>query len=534
MTPIPQVDLTTKQERPDGLPNTAIYLPALSTFVTATIAKYTSPEHADPKRMPADFDKGYEGLNWLDKKNGYFHYKWLLYSAGHACVDINTPSPKEDMVRFRDRKNSFMLGDSGGFQIGKGVWEGNWKDPNCPKALKKRQQVLTWLEAYSDYGMILDIPVWACNVPGVSEKIGIYSYQDALDATEINNDYFIQNRTGECKFLNVMQGESLEEATHWYEAFKKYCDPKQYPNKHFNGWAMGGQTVTDPELMLTRLINIVHDGLLQQGKHDWIHFLGLGKLPWACFLTDVQNSLRKYHNPDVTISFDSASPFLTTANGGIYVNMITADRGKWSTRMDRSIDDRKFSSDTRLFSEVLKEEKKYDAFDESPISLRSKCNDVCYYKPGDVNKLGKVGRTSWDMISYAIQMCHNVFAHVDSVQRAINKYLTEDVYPAQLIHEKFQPKEMVFRDVVDAIFACKTKEEAMTIIVHNRSYWMKLRGSRGFSGKKTINATTKFKALFEIEEPTVVSKDFDDISEESEHNGIIDQQLDKLEHGLFD
>ena len=46
----------------------------------------------------------------------------------------------------------------GGFQIGKGVWEGNWKDPSCPKAQKKREQVLTWMDAHMDYGMILDIP----------------------------------------------------------------------------------------------------------------------------------------------------------------------------------------------------------------------------------------------------------------------------------------------------------------------------------------------------------------------------------------
>jgi hypothetical protein len=303
---------------------------------------------------------------------------------------------------------------------------------------------------------------------------------------------------------------------------------------------MGGQTVTDPELMLTRLVNIVYDGLLQQGKHNWIHFLGLGKLPWACFLTDVQNSLRKYHNPDVTISFDSASPFLMVANGGIYINMVTHDRGKWSTIMDRSIDDRKFSSDTRLFSEVLKEEKKYKQFDESPISLRCKCNDICYYKPGDVNKLGKVGRTSWDMISYAVQMCHNVFAHVDSVQRAIVKYLTEDIYPSQLMHEKFHSKEMVFRDVVDTIFACKTKAEAMAIVKHNQPYWMKLSGSRGFRGKRTINATTKFKTLFEVidESPKVKSlssaEEFDNIGEESDYNGVFDQNLDKLEHDLFE
>jgi alpha-L-fucosidase len=47
---------------------------------------------------------------------------------------------------------------SGGFQIGKGVWEGDWKNPNCPKAQKKRELVLTWMDAYMDYGMMFGYP----------------------------------------------------------------------------------------------------------------------------------------------------------------------------------------------------------------------------------------------------------------------------------------------------------------------------------------------------------------------------------------
>ena len=59
-----------------------------------------------------------------------------IFLAGHAELDINKDAIKEDMVRNRDLNNSWILGDSGGFQIGKGVWEGDWKDPNCPKHTK--------------------------------------------------------------------------------------------------------------------------------------------------------------------------------------------------------------------------------------------------------------------------------------------------------------------------------------------------------------------------------------------------------------
>ena len=53
--------------------------------------------------------------------------------AGHADLDTTKIVPKEDMVRNRDNENTWLLGDSVASLIGKGVWEGDWKDPNCPK-----------------------------------------------------------------------------------------------------------------------------------------------------------------------------------------------------------------------------------------------------------------------------------------------------------------------------------------------------------------------------------------------------------------
>ena len=141
-------DLTSKQK------DYAVFLPALSGFYATYVGKQRAdPNYVDPARIPADFETGIEGLNWLNKEEAYFPYKWALYSAGHAELDINKVSPKEDMIRNRDRKNSFVVGDSGGFQIGKGVWEGDWKNVNCPKASLKRAQVLSWMDAYMDYGM---------------------------------------------------------------------------------------------------------------------------------------------------------------------------------------------------------------------------------------------------------------------------------------------------------------------------------------------------------------------------------------------
>ena len=125
-------DLTTAQN------DYAHFLPALSGFYATYIGKQRYPDpvkglYVEDARIPSNFNNGMESLNYLNKNEGQFQYKWTLYSAGHAELDTNKHSPKEDMVRNRDRENTWLLGDSGGFQIGKGVWEGDWKDPNCPK-----------------------------------------------------------------------------------------------------------------------------------------------------------------------------------------------------------------------------------------------------------------------------------------------------------------------------------------------------------------------------------------------------------------
>ena len=240
----------------------AHFLPALSGFYATYVGKQRFPDpvkgpYIEDTRIPANWKHNVESLNYLNKQEGAFTYKWTSFPAGHADLDTNKIVPKEDMVRNRDRDNTWLLGDSGGFQIGKGVWEGDWKDPNCPKAQKKRDGVLKWMDAYMDYGMILDIPAWVARSPAGAKATGISTYQEAVAATRINNDYFMKHRTGACKFLNVLQGENPADADDWYEQMKDYCDPVKYPDTHFNGWSMGGQNMCDVHLVLNVLLHCI-------------------------------------------------------------------------------------------------------------------------------------------------------------------------------------------------------------------------------------------------------------------------------------
>ena len=474
----------------------ALFLPALSGFYATFIGKQRAEEYVEKSRIPPNLINGVESLNYLNQQQGNFYYKWTLYSAGHADLDISKNSPKEDMIRNRDRNNTWLLGDSGGFQIGKGVWEGDWKDPSCPKASKKRNDVLRWMDAYMDYGMILDIPAWVARSEEGKKATGVTTYQEAVNATRVNNDYWMKNRSGACKFLNVLQGENHTDAEDWYQQMKDYCDPKKYPTNHFNGWSMGGQNMCDVHLALKRLISLRYDGLLEKGVHDVMHFLGTSKLEWAVLLTDIQRAVRKYHNENFMITFDCASPFLATANGQIYCELETDHKQKWVYRMVPSIDDKSFSSDFTPFSQAFIREGKHKSFLNSPITTGLTAKDICIYGPGDLNKIGKEGKTSWDSFSYAIMMGHNVWMHINAVQEANRKY-DSGCYPSMLINEKYLGIVQEFKSVVNEIFATDNRDTANKINDDYQRYLDSIIGTRGLTGKKMTNATTKFNELFE-------------------------------------
>ena len=555
----------------------ALFLPATSSFYASFIGyqRHRYP-YVQANRIPANFVNDVESLNFLEPGAGLFNYKWCLYSAGHANLDLNKNDDRESLFRNRKRDgSSWVLGDSGGFQIGKGVWEGEWKDPTGPEvaalmaeaiakgielvpqidptgnpktdkngnpkytkvdhvklyqakldaAQKKREQVLNWMDSLMDYGMVLDIPAWVGRSPVGAKNSGVGSYEQAVEATKYNNEYFIKNRNGNCKFLNVLQGENHAQADDWYDKMKHFCDPKIYGDKAFNGWAMGGQNMCDVHLVLKRLVALRFDGLLEQGHQDWMHFLGTSKLEWALLLTDIQRAIRKYHNPNFTISFDCASPFLATANGQMYIQTETEDRKKWLYRMLPTLDDKKYATDTRLFLDTLIQDGVFKYVEKSPMLDGVKTNDICVYAPGNLNRMGKENKTSWDSFTYAILMGHNVWMHLNSVQEA-NRQYDAGLCPSMLVQEKFD--RLYFKDVVDAIFSATDRATADAVIENFSKFWMAIPGTRGATGKKTINASTNFNKFFEEESTTTDVEDTD--SEEFSEDAI--HKLDDLENEI--
>jgi hypothetical protein len=277
----------------------------------------------------------------------------------------------------------------------------------------------------------------------------------------------------------------------------------------------------DIHLILKRLVALHFDGLLVEGVHDWMHFLGTSKMEWAVLLTDLQNAVRKYYNKNFTISFDCASPFLATANGLFYYDTTLPHKGKWSYKMKDGIDDKKYATDTRKWRDVVVADfpDKYENFIDSPVSKICEMKDICVYAPGDLNKIGKEGKTSWDSFSYFLQMSHNVWSHIYAVQEA-NRQFDQGHYPGML--RRSHGNHEFFQDIVEEIFAAPTVSKSLEIIDKHDHFWMELIGGAyagGNTGKKVKNSTTMFLKLFEVvhpaaeeEAPEVLKEEFNNVN----------------------
>jgi hypothetical protein len=512
----PPVNLTPLQK------DYAVYLPAISSFYSTYIAKQRLEKFVSDDRIPAGFDRGIEGMNFLNPEQGYFTYKYGLYSAGHAQLDLQKSLTQESMIQDRDRSKTMILGDSGGYQIGKGVLKFDWLNFDGPSANKTRQSILEWLELTADWSMMLDVPTWACDHVH-APKTGLKSFEDCLEKTKFNNDYFLKNRLGQTKFLNVLQGSDWDTAEKWYNGVKDHSDPAVWGDKAAEGWAFGGANMCKMDITLKRLMTLREDGLLK-GK-NWIHFLGTAQLDWSCYLTLIQRQIRKHINEEITISFDCASPFIATAHGLVYTSAVHTPK-RWSVIMDKAPDNKALSGSDIPFPF------------ESTIGRRLTMADIAYYNIGKrktdaelggvkfdhlnpehyhevprLNKLGKIpNKTSWDSFAYALMMGHNVECHIVAVQRAqqlmdIEIAKTKDkltwkhwkkVKSSDMSDEysDWVPRNILyFSSFIEDLFNTKDKTEAFEMIEQAGPFLKSLEGARLQGGP----AQNTFGNLFELE-----------------------------------
>jgi len=433
--------------------NWAHYLPAISGFYTKQLGKILAdPNFVAPSRVPAGFEHGFEGVNFLDPENSYYHYGVALYSAGHADRNLARCDDKEPMVHKRDRSKTIIVGDSAGFQLATGVIKMDWANFKGAAGDRFREEILRYLEHTADWSMTLDIPAFAA-VPPLSAKTGLTKFEDTLDLSIHNLQYFMKHRVpGATKFLNVISGSTPDNSKQWYDAVK-----------HFS-------------------------------------------------------ILQKHYNPNINLSFDAASPFVAAGGYALSYNYNYFTPQRLTYCMGKSVDDKGLKNS------------KLGMPHQGPIMERLTVGDICAMGATDANKNGKIGKTSWDTMSYLLIMAHNVYNHIQAVQEALR--LADVEYARTSVSYKdatglgkkapnlseFIPNSIIyFNHLVEVLFdPSTTMVDARQMIVDNNTFLTSI----SFGSKPA-----KISDIFDTEE---------EIPDEDEMTNMDNEKLMSLENDLDD
>lgn len=320
----------------------AVYLPAMQHG-------YASAVDSNKLLKGRDFPKGLKltDLDFLNPKSKLWHYGYALYSAGQ----FTDARPKACAVVNRDREHTTILGDSGGYQIGKGTLRGTEHLKRAKTSAEVcelwrqsgdiRKWIVQWLEDNSDYAMTIDMPLWAKFPSNSKTPFHKCSVEELIDLSIGNLDYIKRNARGKTKWLNVIQGTNHNDWKLWWNAVKKY---------KFGGWALAGSVgwrgikenkreqiegMNGLESVLQMVLTMRDDNAFEKGQ-DWMHVLGVSQPTWAVLLTAMQRAIRKHcANEEFRISYDSASPFQAA---GRYQQVVrypkfTKDIASWAITM---------------------------------------------------------------------------------------------------------------------------------------------------------------------------------------------------------
>ena len=374
----------------------AVYLPAVNDSYAAETSKEL------PKDRPFPLGLTLRDLAFWEP-NGLWYYPYLLHSVGLYSVG----TLPNNTVTQRHRTNNTLVGDSGGFQIGKGSMKGlsalRAKPMPADAAVAAWQQesrardwIVGWLDTYADYAMTLDMPLWASSPDGASSPFHSCSTAQLIDMT-VQNLRFIDSRAdGQAKWLNVVQGgENTSDIQLWWDAVKWF---------RRGGWALAGSAGAKGGIVgiLQTVLMMRDDGAFEPGQ-DWVHILGVSTTTMAVMLTAVQQGLRR-GNPDLRVSFDSSSPFQI---GGRYEGValppaFSSDASSWSLRYENAPQSR-LHADPSLPSPF--------AHDQSPIGRRLQLHHLSV-------RGGIWDQRNFDSISNMLLTNHNVWVYLDAMKQA--------------------------------------------------------------------------------------------------------------------
>lgn len=372
--------------------NYAVYLPAVNSNYAIEVLKPLNPNRKFPIGLTL------KDLIFWDKKNQLWHHNSVLHSIGlHKYGTVI-----DNAITQMGKTDFLLIGDSGGYQVGKGKLEGYkplhssmssvkavevWK-----AAYELKRWVVDYLETHCDYAMTLDMPLWVLDKGNESSPFHRCTIDDLTALTVSNLKFIDAHRQGRTKWLNVIQGYDEKSIKTWWDAIKWFdC----------SGYALAGNSGKSGGIkgVLTTLLMMNEEGYLQ--NKEWIHVLGVSTPMWAIFFTAIQKALRKSLKTDIRVSYDSSSPF---RDGGEWEKVNTlptfqANSSSWSIGGERCQ-----QSSTLVGS---------DAQFPYPSPLGEKLTW------GDLNvKGGEWDARNFDTISNLLLVNHNVWTYLTAFEQA--------------------------------------------------------------------------------------------------------------------
>ena len=371
----------------------AVYLPAVNSSYAKEVLKALPANRSFPQGLDL------QDLIFWDRNNRLWHHNEILHSVGlHKYGSVI-----DNAVTRMGQTDCFLVGDSGGFQIGKGELKGYkplhkrltsvqamdvWRD-----AYELKRWIVSWLETHCDYAMTLDMPLWATMEGNAKSPFHKCSVAELTALTAQNLKFIDSHRENRTKWLNVIQGLDTDSIKAWWDAVKWFdCE----------GYALAGKAGADGGIVqvLRTLLTMRDDGAFMH-KHRWLHVLGVSTPQWAIYLTAIQQALRESVGTDIRVSFDSSSPYRTGGEFEQICEMPTFEQkpSTWTIKAVNSPQSLRFYKSTECFGF------------ESPLGR--------LMTMGDLNvKGGDWDYRTFDTVSNLMLVNHNVWTYLQAFETA--------------------------------------------------------------------------------------------------------------------
>ena len=417
----------------------AIYLPAVTPGYIDTTREGQTPSRI----LPDGFDLA--DLAFWTGNSKLFNHKFCLHSVGSERVgaDFNNAL----FHRQRGNGDYTVLGDSGGYQIGKGTMKGlvglkqgltgeeavrAWRYKN----FEVRDWIVNTLENYFDYSMTIDMALWIKTKNGENSPFHNCTDQQLIELTQENLRFIEERKQGNTKWLNVLQGTTPQNTIEWWNAVKHF--------KH-GGWSMASATGWRGGLhnMLMTLLVMRDENGFEAGQ-DWVHMLGVSQPMWDMYFTACQIQLRKV-NPKLQFSYDASTPFMLAGMMDKYATPpeFTSNAKTWSVRFDKLDAVQSNAHSTEL------------AFkrNTSPLGKLIEMRHLVIHKQ-------KFKSRRIDSISNQLMANHNIWVYLDASRR-----IYELAFSKQQDRSRIPDKFLEALQVVEEAF---TTEKPMDFINANK------------------------------------------------------------------